>query len=441
MKQPIPRLMAAIAIVLPIVIYARYQNAAPAAADGGVRSLVTLHPSAGPLQFTQSTLEAFSELRPRVTNLHIADLNQDGSVDVLVCDAVRNTVWWAQKNDTGDWTREALVPENTIPAPCHIELTDIDSDGDTDVVVAVLQSVWPTDVRLGQVVALINDGKFNFQQVLIADDLRRVADVQPADLDGDGDIDLAVAEFGYLHGRVLWLENLGDMRFADHTLLSKAGSIHVPIADYDQDGDLDIAAVVSQDHEEVWLFENTGDQSQLFKSQVVWTTTNYDVGLAGMVKCDLDQDGDQDLLLSSGDNLELSSPCPQPHHGCVWLENTGGLTFESRQIGTFPGTYAAAAADLDDDGDTDVVLASMFNDWKDSDAKSLAWLENDGHQTFEIHAIASQPTHLCTVACGDITGDGYVDILAGRLQIFPPYSQVKSGLSMWQVDRHAGLDK
>ena len=432
MRQRLPKLLALVAIILPVGLYVWAQNFTPPTTEV-VRKLVNSHPSIGPIDFEKTILEDFSELRPRVTNLAIADLNQDGKNDLLVCDAVRNTVWWAQRKTNGSWTREPLVPENSIPAPCHVELTDIDSDGDMDVVVAVLQSVWPTDVRLGQVVALINDGECNFERLLIAEDLRRVADVQPADLDGDGDIDLAIAEFGYLHGRVLWLENLGGMQFADHTLLSKSGSIHVPVADYDLDGDLDIAAVVSQDHEEVWVFENTGEGAQRFLPQVVWTTSNYDLGLAGMVKCDLDRDGDQDLLLSSGDNLELSSPCPQPHHGCIWLENVGALGFQPKQVGKFPGTYATAAADLDDDGDTDIVLASMFNDWKDSESQSLAWLENDGHQAFRIHAIASTPTHLCTVTCGDLTGDGRTEILAGSLHIFPPYSRTPTGLPMWQV--------
>ena len=205
----------------------------------------------------------------------------------------------------------------------------------------------------------------NFQVRLIAEDLCRVTDVQPGDFDGDGDVDLAVAEFGYSRGRVLWLENVGGGRFADHELLSRPGCIHVPVDDYDRDGDLDVAAVISQTDEEVWLFENERPAKFGFRGRLVWGTSNFDLGLAGMKTCDLDQDGDADFLLSAGDSLELSFPCPQPEHGCLWLENIGDLKFVEHRIGQLGGTYDVDAADLDQDGDLDIVMASMFNEWKD----------------------------------------------------------------------------
>ena len=397
-----------------------------------VRSLATRLPDS-PLQFEQKELPD-NDVRPRVTNVHVTDLDSDGTADILVCDAVRHTVWWWQQDESGQWDRTALVPENSLAAPAHVVVADINADDALDILVAVLHHVWPTDVRMGQVVALINDGQQNFQQRLIADDLRRVTDVQPADFDGDGDIDLAVAEFGYLHGRVLWLENMGDDQFADHELLSLPGCIHVPVDDYDKDGDLDIAAIVTQNDEEVWIFENTGLENFALVPRRVWGTDNYDRGFAGMVPCDLDQDGDTDFLLSAGDNLELTYPCPQPEHGCIWLENKGDLNFTANQIAHLGGTYAADAADMDGDGDTDVVLVSMFNDWKSNDATSLAWLENDGHQNFNAWHIASAPTHLCTVDCADINGDGADDIVAGSLQIYPPYDSESSGVSIWLTE-------
>ena len=110
---------------------------------------------------------------------------------------------------------------------------------------------------VGQVVWLekTDDG---YRRHLLLDGVRRVADTQAGDLDGDGDIDLAVAVFGYARGEVLWLENDGEQSFLKHTLLKAPGAIHVPLADFDDDGDLDIVAVVSQDEEEIWGFENLG---------------------------------------------------------------------------------------------------------------------------------------------------------------------------------------
>ena len=375
-----------------------------------------------------------NDARPRITNVHVTDLDQDGQPDILVCDAVRHTIWWWQQSSEELWERTAVVPENSLASPAHVVVSDINQDGAPDLLVAVLHYVWPTDARMGQVVALMNDGVGQFEKTLIADDLRRVTDVQPADFDGDGDIDLAVAEFGYLHGRVLWLENMGNNQFADHELLSLPGCIHVPVDDYDNDGDPDIAAIVTQNDEEVWVFENTSEETFSLVPQRVWGTDNFDRGFAGMVPTDLDQDGDTDLLLSAGDNLELTYPCPQPEHGCIWLENMGNLQFTARQIGNLGGTYAADAADMDGDNDIDVVLVSMFNDWKAPDATSVAWLENDGQQNFSAWHIASKPNHLCTVDCADINGDGNPDIVAGSLQIYPPYDAHSSGVSIWLTD-------
>jgi hypothetical protein len=157
---------------------------------------------------------------------------------------------------------------------------------------------------------------------------------------------------------------------------------------------------------------------------LLYRTLNHDLGGAGLVRADLDQDGDADLLLSAGDNLELMYHYPQPYHGCIWLENTGNWDFQARQIAHFGGTYAAATGDLDGDGDLDVVLVSMFNDWTQPGAASVAWLENDGRQQFRTWQIADSPVSLCTVACGDLNGDGRDDIVAGGLHIKEPFDRL-----------------
>jgi hypothetical protein len=95
----------------------------------------------------------------------------------------------------------------------------------------------------------------------------------------------------------------------------------------------------------------------------------------------------------------------------------GGWKFKSQRIATFGGTYAAAVDDLDGDGDRDLVLVSMFNDWRAADPASVVWLENDGRQNFRPWQIAETPTQLSTVACGDLNGDGLPDIVAGCMPV------------------------
>ena len=356
---------------------------------------------------------------PRITNVQVVDFDRDGKLDVIACDARQNCLFWYRQHIDQQWEEHILGKD--LPAPANATVVDLDHDGDRDVIVSVLGDIQPNDERVGRVVLLENLGD-DFQVRNLLDDIRRVADVQVGDLDGDGDRDLVVAIFGYGHGKILWLENQGQLRFQDRLLLSAAGTIHVPLADYDQDGDLDVAAVVSQDSEQVWAFENLGGGN--FSPREIYATVNFDLGSAGLVKSDLDGDGDVDLLLPTGDNLEDMYSYPQSYHGCLWLENQGGWKFETHRIAQFGGTYAAAPGDLDGDGDQDVVLVSMLNGWYQDEAPTIAWLENDGQQNFRTWGFAEGPTHLVTVACGDLNGDGRDDIVCGGLHLWKPFDRM-----------------
>ena len=372
-----------------------------------------------PLAFSRSTVGPEPVYHPWITNVKIVDFDRDGRNDVLACDARQNRVLLYRQDSSGGWDEQILGED--LLAPAHATVVDLNGDGALDVLVAELGSIWPDDGVIGRVVLLYNsDGRFVKRTLL--DDVRRVSDVQAGDFNGDGRIDLAVAVFGYARGQVLWLENLGDLTFRDHELLSAPGAIHVPLADYDGDGDLDIATIVSQDEEELWGFENLGNGE--FRRRRIWFSVNFDLGSAGLVQSDLNGDGRPDLILPVGDNLEDLHSYPQPYHGCLWFENQGDWTFEPRRIAQFGGTYAAAVGDLDGDGDLDVTLVSMFNDWDRSGQASVVWLENDGRQNFKTWQIDEAPTHLVTVACGDLNGDSRDDIVAGGLHLVSPFDRL-----------------
>ena len=362
----------------------------------------------------------------QICNVQVVDFDRDGLSDVIVCDALRSQVILYRQFPRGEWKERVLGDELLVPA--HATVADLDRDGDNDVVVAVLGDLYGADLYTGRVIWIeqTDDG---FVKHVLLDDILRAADVQVGDLDGDEDLDIAVAVFGYSRGQLMWLENRGLGKFRDHLLMDAPGTIHVPLADYDGDGDLDIAAVVSQEEEEIWAFENLGGGK--FRSHLLYVTDNFDIGSAGLVQDDLDGDGDPDLIWPVGDNLEYEFSYPQPYHGCFWLENTGDWKFVARRIASFGGTYAAATGDLDGDGDRDVVLVSMVNEWQKAGNASVVWLENDGNQKFKTWFIDRKPTHLTTVACGDLNGDGRDDIVAGVMKKMLKHEDRDGRVSLW----------
>ena len=378
----------------------------------------------------QSIGEPIGDTPPWITHVAIVDLDADGLKDVVLADAKAEQIAWIRQAPDGTF---AEIPiGSSVPGPAHVTPSDVDGDGDMDVLVAVMGTILPNNDTIGAVVVLENDGNEVFVNRTLIDNVARVTDVEPGDFDGDGDIDLAVGQFGYFDGEIRWMENLGDWQFASHQLLSLSGTIHTPVGDLDGDGDLDIAAVVSQEWEEIHVFENDGRGG--FQARLVYGATNEDFGSSGISLADLDLDGDLDIIYTNGDAFDYVPPGPRPWHGVQWLENRGGLEFTYHRIGDYPGAYFANAVDGDRDGDIDLFLVSAFNDWESEGAQSFSWFENDGSMGFTLHALATAPTHLLTLASDDLDGDGWIDFVTGGMYAYPPYDRM-GRVMLW---RNAG---
>lgn len=367
------------------------------------------------------------DTKPWITHLANVDLDRDGLMDVVVCDAKLNAIRWIRQRPEGSYEETSVG--SVVIAPAHVTPDDIDRDGDLDLLVAEMGMIFPNNDKIGAVIVLENLGGETFSNRMLIEQVARVTDVEPGDLDGDGDTDLAVGQFGYDDGEIRWMENRGDWRFESHVLLSLSGTIHTPVGDLDGDGDLDIAALVSQEWETIYVFENSA--KGVFAPHQIYASTNEDFGSSGMSLVDLDGDGDLDLLYTNGDAFDYIPPEPRPWHGVQWLENRGGLDFEYHRIGDFPGAFSANAVDVDRDGDLDIVVVSAFNEWEDPGAQSMVWYENDGNMRFTVRDLASSPTHLLVLAHGDMNGDGWVDFVTGGMHPYPPFDRM-SRVTLWR---------
>jgi FG-GAP-like repeat len=370
--------------------------------------------------------------RPQIANVQTVDLDGDGLLDVLVCDALKNRVSWIRQSPKGVYTEHPITTD--ILAPAHVQAIDFDGDGDLDLVIASLGALFPDNRRIGSVVILENNGRQQFISHVVAQGIARVADVRAGDLDGDGDVDLAVAGFGYDNGETLWLENRGNWSFAPHELQRLSGPINAVIVDINGDGRPDIVTLVSQEWEEIWAF--LGDGKGQFTPKLLWGSTNSDFGSSWLTIVDLDKDGDPDILFSNGDAFDYAPANSRPWHGVQWLENRGSLQFALHRIADLSGASSVQAADVDGDGDLDVVVVSAYNKWDDPTAQSLIWLENNGQQQFAAHRIASSPTHLITLAIGDLDGDGAPDLVTGGMHISRPYDRM-SRVTVWSNRKQA----
>jgi hypothetical protein len=374
---------------------------------------------------------------PRISNLHLDDLDQDGLVDVLVSDVQLGALTWIHRGADGNWREDVL---GEVPAPARIALADLDADGDRDIAVACLGSIEPTEEPIGGLVVLENQGPqdpLRFVPRPLLKGVARVSDVRTGDIDQDGDVDLAVGMFGlYKSGGAIWLERCANGNYKRHVVLQKNGVSHVPLADVDRDGLLDMLVLVSQQHEEIVLFSNRGKGR--FEAGILYKAPHPMFGLSNCELADLDVDGDLDVLFANGDALD-QDPFPKPWHGAHWLENRTSSGerphFEHRELVRFPGAYCVRPGDLDGDGDPDVVVTSMLNRW-DEPRMSAIWLENRRNGEFVAHPLDASPTFLVTAEVADLDEDGRNDVLAGGMYVLPPYYRV-GRVTLW-TQRHAG---
>ncbi len=378
-----------------------------------------------PIPFRRSVAGLPSNRPPGVTNVQWMDLGLKDFPALVYCNIGTGAVvaHWPQ---IGDGVTERLA---TLLQPVHAQPCDLDGDGLMDLVVADIGEFNANDSDLGRVVWLRRKpDSEKFETIVLSENLSRVADVQPGDFDGDGDLDLIVAVFGWRQsGRTILLDNQGAQpgqlpTFAEREIDERHGPSHVPPVDLNGDGHLDFVALISQDHEVIEAFINDGTGS--FKNQVIYQAPDPAYGSSGIQLIDMDGDSDLDILYTNGDSFDRGA---KPYHSIQWLENPGSYPYLHHHLCEMPGVLNAKAGDFDGDGDVDVVAASLLGSdaaalmaaeadrqLKSQDVASVVMLIQTSPGEFERTKVESQMHQHISLEPGDFNGDGKLDFAVGN---------------------------
>ncbi len=239
----------------------------------------------------------------------------------------------------------------------------------------------------------------------------------PGDIDGDGNLDLVTA--AYFENEVSWWERNGST-WVQHNIGGTIEHVLSAIpADVDGDADLDVLCIAYQSGQ-VQLWENSDGAGGSWTCHVVQDGV---YSLKPLNACDIDGDGDTDILHPSSDEDVIRWYENESGSGDSWQSHTlwSGIDDVSRAVG----------ADIDGDGDLDVVTGSPATD-------EICWLENlDGSGTgWERHAVGPIDQGGVSFSCADIDADGDLDILgSGYYSVY--WWENNGGGTSW-IERYIG---
>ncbi|MGB1167421.1 MAG: BspA family leucine-rich repeat surface protein, partial [Flavobacteriaceae bacterium] len=280
-----------------------------------------------------------------------------------------------------------------------VTLTDTDNDNflaasDTVTITAVFNegmTATPTISITGVVTNVaMSGGTASFTAADIATSADGPNSVFAADMDGDGDMDIVSASS--VDDTIAWYENNGaaDPSWTAANIATSAdGARSVFAADLDGDGDMDIISASQNDDTIAW-YENNGASDPSFTAADIATSAD---GAYSVYAADMDGDGDMDIVSASYNDDTIA-----------WYENNGAAdpSWTASDIATnADGAHSVFAADMDGDGDMDIVSGSTEDD-------TIAWYENNGaaDPSFTAADIATSADGARSVFAADLDGDG-----------------------------------
>jgi len=246
-------------------------------------------------------------------NLRLGDVDGNGTIDYVWNKSATIFVYFTHPD--GSLLRlDAVYDINT---PVDIELSNIDQDGDLDII-TTSQNSARTFRNAG------NNGFILIDTLSLPDP--KAADIATGDFDHDGDIDIAVLSTYFYnssyYGLKVYDSHVSVFLNDGSGIFNTQGNIQLPygnqagdgvlpqrmdVGDLDNDGDLDVAITSGtfhySDSSEILLLENIANASSFkIKSRIVYSAfAQYpDRMIFPIQMADFDLDGDLDFVASTG---------------------------------------------------------------------------------------------------------------------------------------------
>lgn len=349
--------------------------------------------------------------------VRLIDYDDDGDQDFVylgVTDTLDSSprLWLIENLGVGGFQNPLLL--STATDFKEITIGDIDGDGDADILATTTKSPYRLEWFENQ-----GDGSFLPAAALTSPGTRYSTDFNLADLNGDGRLDILFASYS----SVSWMENLGNANFQSQKRIDSVSSevISAKAADIDGDGLLDVVSWKDEGFQVVW-HRNTGNGQ--FADPVQVSSERIE-NCRIVVAADIDGDGRQDVLVGHKFNTDKID----------WFRNEGGGNFSpSRRISSaFDGVFEVIVADVDKDGDTDILSRSK----NENNIGKVAWYPNEGEGRFERQLEVFHGDISNSFATGDIDGDGDIDVAITSTKGFNWYENDRSAAPMVDSFRHS----
>ncbi len=278
-------------------------------------------------------------------------------------------------------------------SPSQIQSADLNNDGLLDIIICDQNNIQ----------GCFNNGDetFSFLECLVPD--IKFAKITIADFDNNGSLDIAHVNghHGYVFG---WNKNdgNGNFHYTDTIASDTLFPVFIVSGDIDNDGFTDIILTEgSYTNRRFICYHNDGNGH--FTSQQNTSLPDFS---NGKNLIDIDNDNDLDLIISSQTFL-------------VWLENIGNGVFQEEHLISTGSIYDYCFVDMDSDSSADIVFSC--NDG----SERILWKENMGAGTFGSENLIDTTSSLRAIECGDMDNDGDIDILTGHYSL-------ESGIQLYE---------